>query len=93
MLIVSIVAIYGKTKGKHGWLSFWTIIPQQILLMLSAWGSFFAVYNSMYADGVVRSRHFIFDDQWQNMITMLLHSFYLCTLLVNLLRNKTDISK
>jgi len=88
LFAVSAFALVGKLRWDANWFSFWSVIPQQALLMLSAWSSGWAVYVGHYADGVVRSRHFLFDDQWQNIITMILHSVYVGILLVHLLLDK-----
>lgn len=93
LLVVSAIAFIGKLKWRESWLSLFTVIPQQIFLMLSAWSSFIAIVNGHYADGAVYSRHFIFDDQYQNIITMVLHSFYVSVLFVKLMMNTRNGSK
>lgn len=50
------------------------LLPQQLLLIASAAGSFEAIYLSQYADGVVRSRAFIAADQIYSIIAMLGHT-------------------
>lgn len=50
------------------------LIPQQILLMISAAGSFEAMWLSQYADGIFRARAFIIVDQVPVVLAALGHS-------------------
>jgi hypothetical protein len=49
------------------------MLPQQILLMISADGVLLAIWHSAYADGVERSRAFIAVDQWGVIIAAIFH--------------------
>ena len=53
------------------------ILPQQYFLMMSALGAIVCIVNSAFADGVVRSRAFIFVDQLPIVVATVLHTFAL----------------
>jgi len=55
-------------------LSFILLIPQQILLMMSAAGAIEAIFISQYADGVLRPWAFIAADQVYSIIAALGHT-------------------
>lgn len=57
--ICSIVAL----KLKNKWISLLLLLPQQILLLLSAGGAVQAISIGSFADGIARSRYFIGADQ------------------------------
>ena len=50
------------------------LIPQQILLMISASGAIDAIWLGQFADGVLRSRAFLMVDQSYSIILMLGHT-------------------
>lgn len=59
------------------WPSRWTLallVPQQILLMMSAAGCAEAIWLSQFADGVVRARGFIAADQIYSIIVAIGHT-------------------
>lgn len=51
-----------------------SLLPQQILITLAAAGAAVAIWDSQFADGVVRSRYFIGADQSPIIIAAVLHS-------------------
>jgi hypothetical protein len=53
------------------------LVPQQFFLVLAALGATDAMWNSQFADGVVRSQFFIVADQIPIVIATVLHSFAL----------------
>lgn len=50
------------------------LIPQQLILGISAAGALRAMYLSHYADGVIRARGFIIADQLPAVLALLVHS-------------------
>lgn len=72
---------------RHPW-SFIMLIPQQILLMMSAAGAIEAIFISQYADGVLRPWAFIAADQAYSVIAALGHT--LAMLLFVLKRDLTS---
>ena len=56
------------------------LIPQQVLLTISAVGCFNAMYNSAFADGVERTRWFIILDQSPVMLFWIGHTIVLVIL-------------
>ncbi len=50
------------------------LIPQQILLMMSASGSIEAIWVSHFADGIVRSRGFLAADQLYAIVAAICHT-------------------
>ena len=60
--------------------SFWcwvSLMPQQTLLMFSAWSSLSAVVHCQYADHVLRPFSFILCDQLWPIVGMILHTLAL----------------
>jgi hypothetical protein len=53
------------------------LVPQQFFLVLAALGAVDAMWNSQFADGVVRSQFFIVADQIPIVIATALHSLAL----------------
>lgn len=51
------------------------LLPQQIVLMLSAWSSLVAILNGYYADLEVRPRSFIAADQSVHILLAMFHTF------------------
>lgn len=59
------------------WNSRWTLVlllPQQILLMMSAAGAVEAIWLSQFADGVIRARAFIAADQLYSVLAAMGHT-------------------
>jgi hypothetical protein len=52
----------------------WLLLPQQILLMISASGAIEAVWISQFSDGVIRSRGFIAADQMHIVLAAIGHT-------------------
>lgn len=67
--ILAIIGIYTK----HKWIVLF-LIPQQLLLCISAYGAMDAVFLAQYADGIFRPRAFIFVDQIYSLIAALAHT-------------------
>lgn len=68
----ALVAAYGMWSG-----SSWTLVlllPQQILLMMSAAGAIEAIWLSQFADGVIRARAFIAADQLYSVLAAIGHT-------------------
>lgn len=56
----------------------WTLVlllPQQILLMMSAAGAIEAIWSAQFADGVIRSSAFIAADQLYSVLAAIGHTF------------------
>jgi len=53
------------------------LLPQQIILMMSAAGAFEAIWTMQFADGVIRSRAFIAADQIYSLLAALGHTLAL----------------
>jgi hypothetical protein len=52
-----------------------TLLPQQFVLMVSAVGAAFAIWNGSFADGVIRSHAFIAADQAPAILAALGHTY------------------
>lgn len=50
------------------------LLPQQLILLLSAWGALQAMYLSAYADGVLRPRAFLIADQMPAVLLAVAHT-------------------
>jgi len=50
------------------------LLPQQVLLMMSASGAIEAIWLSQFADGVIRSRAFIAADQLYSVLAAIGHT-------------------
>ena len=74
LLAASAVAVRGvRLRGtRAGWL---LLLPQQILLMVSAIGGIVAAFLGHYADGVTRPGLFIAADQLPGVVAALCHTF------------------
>jgi hypothetical protein len=75
LIIVSSFAVYSLLRhrgDKKGTILY--LIPQQIIMMLSAYESSQAIILSQYADGVIRSRAFIFADQMATIMAAIVHT-------------------
>ena len=67
-VVLAIVALYW-----HIWWGTVLLVPQQTLLIISAWGSLHAILRGSYADGVLRPVEFILADQLPNILIAVLH--------------------
>ena len=81
LVFVSALAVAGKELFGEAWGALWTVVPQQILLMLSSWSSVVTIASGHFADGVERNRHFLFQAEWQNIIAMVVHTAYVSVLI------------
>ncbi|SRR6266571_428782 len=68
------LAAFALTRDRPTWQSLASLLPQQGLLSVSAFGAVVAVIYAHYGDGVPRPRLFIFADQAPVILTMLLHT-------------------
>jgi hypothetical protein len=74
LLAASLMAVRGiRRKGtRAGWM---LIVPQQVLLMVSAVGGVVAAFLGHYADGVARPGLFIAADQLPGVVAAVCHTF------------------
>jgi hypothetical protein len=56
-------------------LTFWLLIPQQVVLFIVAAGAIYAVGQGHYSSGTVLPRSFIFVDQLPKLLLAVLHPF------------------
>lgn len=78
-LSVALLALMGLfVSGKT---AIMYLLPQNVVLALSAFGALRAMYFEQFADGVLRSRAFLVTDQAPNVIIFLLHTVVICNLL------------
>lgn len=73
-LAASAFAAYGVTRNRPTWQGLASLLPQQGLLIVSAYAALQAVAYSHYGDGVLRPRGFILADQAPVILTMILHT-------------------
>lgn len=71
---VGVGAGVGLLSRNRNW-SLAALLPQQFVLMYSAWGAAAAIIASTFADGVPRPRAFIFADQLPAILAAVLHTF------------------
>lgn len=72
LVSAALLAIWGMLTHRP-----WVVLllmPQQVLLMMSATGAFEAIWLSQFADGVVRSREFIAVDQIYSILAAVGHT-------------------
>lgn len=93
LLSISAVALGGKIWANRVVLLLLCLIPQQALLMISAWASGFAIYQQQYADGVSRPFVFIFCDQLPNILAMLAHTGYVVEVTVAAFKQWLNVRK
>lgn len=74
LFFTDLAAIYFLAKKDLKASNFIYLIPQQIILLLSAFGCLQAVILGHYADGVVRSHLFILADQLPNILIAFLYT-------------------
>ena len=72
LISVASLAIIGLAAGSPWFVLL--LIPQQILLTMSAVGAIEAIWISQFADGVIRSRAFITADQVYSILTAIGHT-------------------
>lgn len=70
---VSIAAAVGLVRRSRK-VSLVCLLPQQFVLMYSAFGACVAIYNSMFADGVARPREFLIADQFGWVLLAIAHT-------------------
>jgi hypothetical protein len=75
--VLALLAVFSR-----GLIYVWLLIPQQIVLMMSAAGAITAVYLSHFADGVERARIFIAADQIPVVLAALGHTAAIIALVV-----------
>lgn len=75
-LCVSVMAACSLLRGRSSveYLELIGLLPQQVILMISALGAVAAISRGMFADGVVRPRAFISADQGNDIIFCLFHT-------------------
>lgn len=71
---VALAALYGTTRSMSARSKILLVLPQQLLLGISAAGAILAMYHSHYADGVMRSGTFIVADQLAIVLAWLSHT-------------------
>jgi hypothetical protein len=75
LLVASVMSMVGITIDKS-----WSgilLIPQQVILLLSASGALSAMFLGHFADGVERSRAFILADQCHIVLAAIFHTLAL----------------
>lgn len=72
LLVVAGIAYAGIFT--RGLMTIASLVPQQCVLGISAWGAANAIWLSHYADGVERDRGFIAADQFPNIALWLAHT-------------------
>ena len=73
MSVVSIAAAIGLIRNSRT-ISLLCLLPQQFVLMYSAFAACVAIYNSTFADGVVRPREFLVADQFGWVLLAIAHT-------------------
>jgi hypothetical protein len=68
------LAAWGVTRRQPSLGSLAALLPQQVLLTLSAYAAVLAVITAQYLDGVTRPRMFILADQAPAIIALVLHT-------------------
>lgn len=78
LIVVGLLAICPATRYADA-LGFKivTLMPQQVFTLISGFGAMKAISAGQYADGVARSRSFIFTDQLPALLAVTFHSFAL----------------
>jgi hypothetical protein len=71
---VALTAMWGALRRLPPGLKIYFLLPQQLVLGISAAGSILAMYNSHYADGVPRAASFIIADQLAVVLTWMFHT-------------------
>lgn len=71
-LFVAMMAILGLFGPKPA--GFFFLLPQQVVLICSAFGAIQAMVTGVFADGVVRSTTFLIADQSPAVIAAIVHS-------------------
>ena len=92
-LIFSIIAgcsFLSILRNKIDWIGVLLLIPQQILLIISAGGALNNIFLGHFADGVVRSRYFIFADQLPAILITIFYTLAILQTYTNVFRNKTQ---
>jgi hypothetical protein len=71
----TLTLLHELTNHQVNRLTFWALIPQQVLLFISAYSVVFYVIEGHYASGTVLPRWFIFMDQLPKILLAVLHPF------------------
>ena len=74
VFLVGVLALVSEARKRRDVRSFVLLIPQQLLLFISAYGSFLAVTKSQYGDGVPRPFLFILVDQFAWILVAIFHA-------------------
>jgi len=72
--LVAGIALIGLVIVDSAGMKIWFLLPQQLVLGISAAGSAIAIANSHYADGVPRPMTFIAADQLAVLLTWVAHT-------------------
>lgn len=72
LVTAALLAVWGMMT-RYPWVVL-LLMPQQVLLMMSAAGAFEAIWIAQFADGVVRSREFIAVDQIYSILAAVGHT-------------------
>jgi hypothetical protein len=81
LLVISLIALSVETLCHKPIHKFLGLLPQQFLVAVAAFSSLNAILAGHYADGIQRSSHFIFLDQWNTVWLAVTHTFYVVSLL------------
>lgn len=73
-LTVAVLAAWSVTRKTVNMTTLLALLPQQLILMVSAWTACVAIWDSSYADGVIRPTLFILADQLPIILTMVIHT-------------------
>ena len=68
------LAAWATTRKTMSMRTLLALLPQQLILMISAYCAFMAVWHSSYGDGVIRPTLFILADQLPVILTMVVHT-------------------
>jgi hypothetical protein len=71
---VAILAAWSVTRKTMSMGTLLALLPQQLILMVSAYTACLAVWHSAYGDGVIRPTLFILADQLPIILTMVIHT-------------------
>jgi len=81
--VVAILAILGLNESRKPLAGLLLMLPQQTLLLISAFGAAAAIASSHFADGVVRSRAFIAADQIPAILAAVGHTIAIVRYTIN----------
>ena len=72
--IVASLALFSIWRNRADIWGLLTIVPQQLVMLLSAGSAIHAMWVSQFADGVVRPRAFIMTDQMPAVLAAAMHT-------------------